>query len=253
MVSRRWAIFAVVVVVLSYGCYLLGQWQFHRLHDRKATNAQTRVNLTGTPIPVGDVLRVGHPSSARNEWRRVTATGHYVPGDSVVVRYQTRDGASGVDVVTPLRTTAGPALLVDRGWLQTTNVGLASVHSPAPPSGTVTVTGWVRADATGSAASVTDRSTRAVSSAEIGRTVDYPVYGGFVDLQSQTPKAAEPLVPTEMPDLGNGPHFFYGLQWYFFGLLAVFGFGFLAYDERKKLREAQAKADRAPEKVPSAG
>ena len=31
MVSRRWALFAVVVVVLAYGCYLLGQWQFHRL------------------------------------------------------------------------------------------------------------------------------------------------------------------------------------------------------------------------------
>ena len=28
MFSRRWAVFAVVVVVLAYGCYLLGQWQF---------------------------------------------------------------------------------------------------------------------------------------------------------------------------------------------------------------------------------
>ena len=45
-----------------------------------------------------------------------------------------------------------------------------------------------------------------------------------------------PLVPAELPDLGNGPHFFYGLQWWFFGLLAVFGFVYLAYDERKKLR-----------------
>ena len=35
----------------------------------------------------------------------------------------------------------------------------------------------------------------------------------------------------ELPDLGNGPHFFYGLQWWFFGLLAVFGFFYLAYDE----------------------
>jgi hypothetical protein len=43
-------------------------------------------------------------------------------------------------------------------------------------------------------------------------------------------------VPAEQPDLGNGPHFFYGLQWWFFGLLAVFGFFYLAYDERKKLR-----------------
>ena len=31
--------------------------------------------------------------------------------------------------------------------------------------------------------------------------------------------------------LNNGPHFFYGLQWWFFGLLALFGFGYLAWDE----------------------
>ena len=47
----------------------------------------------------------------------------------------------------------------------------------------------------------------------------------------EVPEAAEPLATAELPDLGNGPHFFYGLQWWFFGLLAVFGFCYLAYDE----------------------
>ncbi len=37
----------------------------------------------------------------------------------------------------------------------------------------------------------------------------------------------------ELPELGNGPHFFYGLQWWFFGVLAVFGFCYLAWDERR--------------------
>ena len=141
MVSRRWALFAVVVVVLAYGCYLLGQWQFHRLQDRETTNVQTRVNLRADPAPVDEVLRVGRAPAERDEWRRVTATGTYVPDASIVVRYQTREGASGVDVVTPLRTDAGPALLVDRGWLQTGNSGADTVDAPAPPAGTVTVVG----------------------------------------------------------------------------------------------------------------
>ena len=34
-----------------------------------------------------------------------------------------------------------------------------------------------------------------------------------------------------MPELNNGPHFFYGLQWWFFGALAIFGFFYLMYDE----------------------
>jgi cytochrome oxidase assembly protein ShyY1 len=61
-----------------------------------------------------------------------------------------------------------------------------------------------------------------------------------VDLEEERPEAAEPLAVTDTPDLGNGPHFFYGLQWWFFAALAVFGFGYLAYDERRKLRAAEA-------------
>jgi cytochrome oxidase assembly protein ShyY1 len=248
MFSRRWAVFAVVVVLLAYGAYLLGQWQFHRLHDREATNAQTRTNLRAQPDPVGDVLAEGRPSASRDEWRRVTATGTYLPDASVIVRYQTRDGASGVDVVTPLRTASGTSLLVDRGWMATSNSGRESVRAPDPPAGTVTVVGWVRADASGGAARVTDRSTRAISSAEIAKAVGLPVYGGFIDVDTESPASPTRLVHAELPDLGNGPHFFYGLQWWFFGLLAVFGFFYLAYDERKKLRAGTSseRAEHAP-------
>jgi cytochrome oxidase assembly protein ShyY1 len=246
LVSRRWALFAVTVVVLAYGCYLLGQWQFHRLADRESSNARTTVNLEADPAPVQDVLRVGRPAAESDEWRRVTATGTYVPDASVIVRYQTRDGASGVDVVTPLRTPSGPAVLVDRGWLKTGNVGVDQVDAPAPPPGTVTVTGWVRGDATGDAATVTDRSARAVSSREIAATVDFPLYGGFLDVESETPPPSDGLAHAELPDLGNGPHFFYGLQWWFFGVLAVFGFCYLAYDERKRLRSPAPEREQQP-------
>jgi len=181
--------------------------------------------------------------SERDEWRRVVARGTYSPDESVVIRYQTREGVSGVDIVTPLRTVEGTSLLVDRGWLQTGNSGADTVDAPAPPQGEVTVTGWVRADATGRSATVTDRSARAVSSAEIAPTLEGPVYRGFVDLEQESPAPKEPLTRTELPDLGKGPHFFYGLQWWFFGALAVFGFGYLAYDERRRLAATRASGE----------
>ena len=242
--------FAVVVVVLAYGCYVLGQWQFHRLQARESTNTLTRTNLRADPAPVDEVLQEGRPSRARDEWRRVTATGTYLPDSSVVVCYQTRDGASGVDVVTPLRTDSGPVLLVDRGWMATENSGREDVTPPDPPSGTVTVVGWVRADATGDATEVTDRSTRAISSVEIGPALGLPVYGGFVDVDKESPAPRTPLVRAELPDLGQGPHFFYGLQWWFFGALAVFGFFYLAYDERRKVRAPAAAPSQRAEHAP---
>jgi cytochrome oxidase assembly protein ShyY1 len=250
MLSRRWVLFALAVAVLAYGCWWLGEWQFHRLEDRKESNAVTEHNLVADPQPVEDVLAVGEPVDSDEEWLRVRARGEYDDSQTVIVRYQTRDGASGVDVVTPLRLQdSGRLLLVDRGWVATENRGDASPDVPAPPTGTVDVVGWVRADATGDSTAVDHGSTRAISSATIGPTLDGDVLTGFVDLVSEQPEAAQPLTLTETPDLGNGPHFFYGLQWWFFAALAVFGFGYLAFDERRKLRSAAAAKDDAPEPV----
>jgi cytochrome oxidase assembly protein ShyY1 len=244
LLSRRWVLFAIAVALLAYGTYLLGEWQFHRLADRKQDNARTIRNLDRPPAPVERVLAVGRPVAHEDEWRRVRASGEYLPDLNVIVRYQTRDGASGVDVVTPLDTGRGkPLLMVDRGWVATANAGTTTPDVPPPPSGEVTVVGWVRADATGDAAQVTDSSTRAVSSRTIAATLERPVYGGFVDAESETPAPAQPLAHAETPDLSNGPHFFYGLQWWFFGVLAVFGFCYLAWDERRKLRPAPAERE----------
>jgi cytochrome oxidase assembly protein ShyY1 len=193
LLSRRWLLFALLVVVLCYATWWLGEWQFHRLADRKESNQVIRTNEHRSPAPVADVLATHAAVSDADEWRLVTATGTYDTDDTVVVRYRTRDGQSGVDAVVPLVT--------------------------------------VRANATGDSTDVDDHSTRAISSEQIGPAIGQPVYGGFVQLKAEDGRPADGLEPVELPELDNGPHFFYGLQWWFFGLLAIVGFGYLAYDE----------------------
>ena len=239
LLSRCWILFAITVALLAFLAFRLGEWQFNRLEGREASNTVTERNLAAEPAQVADLLAVGEPVSSTDEWRRVTATGTYAEEETVVIRYRTRDGQSGVDLVTPLVTGSGTALLVDRGWLATGNVGTTRPEVPPAPGGEVTVVGWLRADATGDSAQVSDQSARAISSAEIAPTLPFPVYGGFVDAQSESPEPAEPLVKAEPPDLGEGPHFFYGLQWWFFAALALFGFGYLAWDERRQARAAK--------------
>ena len=234
--SRRWLLFGATVAILAYGALLLGEWQFHRLHDREERNSYTRENIKRDPVPVEQVMNTDRAITKRQEWSRVTITGTYDADESIVVRYQTRDGAAGVDIVTPLVTGSGNGVLVDRGWMKTENVGGALHDVPAPPVGTVTVVGWVRADATGDSTRVTDHSVRSISSRAIGEGLGYPLLVGFVDAEKEAPAADQQLVVAELPNLGNGPHFFYGLQWWFFGLLAIFGFGYLAYDERRRAK-----------------
>lgn len=252
LLTRRWLLFFVAVVVLAYGCLWLGEWQKHRLEDREARNAVAREHLHMTPVPVGQVLTRTTTVPASAEWTRVSLTGVYQAADTAVVRYQTDDdGDMGVDVVTPLLQPDGVAVLVNRGWFRTDDVGNAVHHVPAPPAGTVTVVGWVRADGTGSSTRMQDHSMRAVSAKAFAKHVDYPMLQGFVGATSETPEAAHPLVPMEEPDLTNGPHFFYMLQWWTFGLIAVVGFGYLIYDERRKLRRGP-EPPQATEPEPSA-
>src|SRR5690606_28157540 len=116
------------------------------------------------------------------------------------------------------------AVLVDRGWFATDDPEIGPDELPAPPSGQVTITGWVRADGEGRSTEITGHATRAISRARIGEAIGTRVLTGFVALKSEDPAPAIRLAPVELPDLGEGPHFFYGLQWWFFGVLGAGGF-----------------------------
>ena len=231
LVSRRWVAFALVVVFLGWVAWRLGEWQFDRLEERQDRNATIERNEKAGADPILEVMAPGRDVTRDTEWRIVEATGTYAVEDTVIVRYRTREGAAGVDVVVPLVLPDGSSVLVDRGWFGTDNRGATSEDVPEPPTGEVTVTGFVRQDAEGDSTQVSDQSTRAVNSAEIAEALDREVLGGWIDLRTESPEAATPLAPVEMPELDEGPHFFYGLQWWFFGALAIFGFFYLMYDE----------------------
>ncbi len=245
MPARRWVLFGLAVGLLALLFLRLGEWQFNRQDDREQRNEWTRTNLAAAPAPVENVLTVGREVPPDREWMRVEATGRYDAGATVVLRYQSRDGQAGVDLVTPLVTPSGTAVLVDRGWLASANTGATPADLPAPPTGMVRVSGYVRADATGGATAVDDGSTRAVSSETIGSRLDYPVYAGYVAVGTESPEPERPLVPVEKPDLSGGPHFFYGLQWWFFAALAIFGFGYLAWDERRRAAGDRSRTSEA--------
>lgn len=231
LLSPRWVVFALVVVFLAWAAWQLGQWQFNRLEDRQERNSTIERNEQAGASPLAEVMAVGEPVAEDEEWSIVEATGTYAVEDTIIVRYRTRDRAPGVDVVVPLELEDGTSVLVDRGWFGTDNRGASSADVPAPPEGEVTITGWVRRDGVGSSTRVADQSTRAINSEAIGEALDREVVGGFLDLRSESPEPAVALEPVEMPELDEGPHFFYGLQWWFFGALAIFGFLYLIYDE----------------------
>ncbi|MFD1827774.1 MULTISPECIES: SURF1 family protein [Mumia] len=234
LLTRRWLAFALFVVLLAGVCTWLGFWQFGRLDDKVARNDVTRQNVESTPVAPSKVATSDIDEAESNEWRQVTVTGTYDTANNLIVKYQTRDEGSGVDIVTPLRTADGTAVLVERGWLPSANRTGADVDVPTPPSGEVTVVGWWRAnDHVPLSATQPDEAgqVRAVSTLGVAPALDYPLYeGGYLLLEEQDPPNDEFILP-DGPEYGQGPHFFYGLQWWFFGALGVIGFGWFAWAE----------------------
>jgi cytochrome oxidase assembly protein ShyY1 len=237
LLSRRWVLFFLFVVALGALCWRLGVWQFDRLQERKADNAVIERNLAAPPVPATSVMGVQHPLD-RQMYRHVRATGTYALAHETLVRYQTRNGQPGVEVLTPLNTVQGSTVLVDRGWMATSNDPKAHVDPPDPARGQVTVTGWAVPDDEGDPEDLTPirGETRLVSSRGFTDVVQGPVVHGYIAALQERPAPARQLADPEPPDLSNGPHFFYGLQWWFFAALAVGGFVYFAYQELQERR-----------------
>ncbi|WP_293783916.1 SURF1 family protein [uncultured Aeromicrobium sp.] len=242
LLSRRWLGFGAFVVALSVTCVFLGMWQHDRHEQRQERNARIEAHAAADPVPVEEVARTGWQPDA--EWTRVTARGHYDPSHELVLKFQQRDSSPGVDVVTPLVLDSGDAVLVDRGWLETRNTAERPDDIPAPPSGPVEVTGWLRANSTAEGQAVTpdNGQVRAIHSEAVADTVPYDLLEGYIALREQEP-ATEGLLPAEPPDLGMGVNLFYSWQWYFFAGLAVFGFFWFLRAEVKERREKALTPD----------
>lgn len=235
--SVRWIGFAVFVIVLAAICTRLGFWQIHRLEHRLDQNTIITAHLHAEPVDLTKALPPGTSVDDDSEFTRVRATGTYDVEHQVTVKFTTRDGAPGVDVVTPFVLSSGHAVLVDRGWQESDNT-VARPDVPAPPSGKVTIVGWLRQNngAGGDAVRPIKGQIRAISSIGFAKSVPYDLLGGYLNLRSENPPPATSLAAEPAPERGQGPHFFYALQWWFFALLAVVGYFWFARSEAKERR-----------------
>lgn len=217
----------------------LGFWQLRRLHHRREQNAVVRERGAAVqPLPAAGWNRDADVDGLA--YRRVRLTGTYDPGKELLERFQTRNGASGYDVITPLVTADG-VVLVDRGWVPLQMGRAWPDRTAAAPAGEVTVEGILDAGPDGSlraghdlpggplvVGAVDAKALRAV----LGESRLYAV-----PLLLDAGKAAGSSfpVPPPAPDLSEGPHLSYALQWFSFTIIGVVGWFFVL---RRAARDA---------------
>ncbi|MEV4663674.1 SURF1 family protein [Micromonospora echinofusca] len=265
LLTPRWLGILVLTLVAAAVMVLLGNWQLDRYQSRTEINERIDAGLRMDPVPLRDVLpaptggsgTAGPAPAAEKAWTKVTVTGRYDPANVVLVRGRSVDRTVGFEVVTPLVLADGTAVLVDRGWIPPARGGDATVQPdvPALPSGEVTVTGRVHLSESGSVA-VTRRDgkleTRRVGVPRLARELPYPVHGAYLLLDEQSP-AAEPVfkdVPVGYTN--NWQNFGYVVQWWIFAVMTLFGYGWVARREARRLAGVEPKrpVDRAAEPAP---
>jgi len=244
-----WIALALVVVAFTYLAFsVLAPWQLGKNTATTRENHQIEASLSADPVPVSQFLPDQDSSAPEEQWRRVTATGRYLPQAQVLARLRVIAGAPAYEVLTPFAVRGGPTVLVNRGYIRPVE-GTAVPEIPAPPTSEVSITARLRDSETAPGGDkqplTADGHTQvyAIDTAQIAALTGTPLTGSYLQLTEGQP-GGQPagLGVLELPRLDAGPFLSYGIQWIAFGILAPIGLGYFAYAEiRTRRREAAAK------------
>jgi cytochrome oxidase assembly protein ShyY1 len=233
-----WGAHLLALVLLAgtigLGLWQLGVWQGHRADAKQdATKAAVkpldRVMGPDDPFPG---LMVGHPVEVSGEW---------VPSGTLYVSGREHAGTAGYWVVTPVAVggTGRPAIPVVRGWVKD------RAAAPAPPAGSVDLTGWLQPPEGDQGVSDSDPSDDVLPElriADVIQHVDQDLYGAFV-IDREAAPGLERATVEQLPDAGTTTglrNFLYGLEWWVFG-------GFVVYVWWRHILDVTRPA---PEKAP---
>ena len=248
-----WIALALVVVAFTYLCFtVLAPWQLGKNTRTSRENQQIEYSLSTPPVPLKTILPQQDLSAPNEQWRRVTATGHYLPDVQVLARLRVVDGDQAFEVLAPFVVDDGPTVLVDRGYVRP-EPGSHVPEFPRPPQQAVALTARLR----DSEPRLKDKEpfsrdgvqqVYSINTDQVSTLTKVPLAGSYLQLVENQPGG---LGLIGVPNLDAGPFLSYGIQWISFGILAPIGLGYFAFSEiRARRREAdQTPAPEAPKTV----
>jgi cytochrome oxidase assembly protein ShyY1 len=224
---------SLVALALVAGCLFAAQWQFSRGANQSATNKIIAANLDLPSLTMNEVENL---DAVSNQWRKVTLQGSFSQDKQELVRNRYHEGKFGFEVLTLFTATNGENFWVDRGWVA------AGPNAATPPivetvaSGNLEIIARIRSENLSRQLQGSFFVTRATSEKpkSITKLQGVEANAYYLDLLGSPDGRVKPLTEIELPELSNGPHYAYGIQWLAFALLALIG-RFLLFRETKRL------------------
>ena len=174
----------------------------------------------------------------------VTAAGRTCRDEQLVVVNRSQNGLAGEIVVTPLQLADGRILLVSRGF-----VPLEPAEPPAAPPATSSSRAGCSRASSARTGGLSDPATGDLAEAQrvdierLAPQLPGEVVPMYVELTASDPPEAEPYPqPLTLPELTDGPHLSYAVQWFIFAAAVAVGWVLAV---RNSVRTRQAAARRA--------
>lgn len=218
LLRPRWLLSHLFVLVLVVVMVRLGFWQLDRLDQRQERNDLLTSRQEEPAVPVEDLLPADAGGAAVDaaRYRTVTVTGTYEPGETVVIYNRSQDGVPGAWLLTPMVLESGDRVAVIRGFVSGDPQRLEGDAAYDPPSGGVTVTGTV----------VSPTGLDGTAPQDVDPVLERPdtLPGLVMAQESEPPESSPELVTVPLPDLTEGPHLSYAVQWFIFSTIAAVGY-----------------------------
>ncbi len=231
---RRWLGWLALVVAFSIACVFLSNWQFGRRQEAVGAMSRLDTNYNSAPAPLESLEKPWgyHPV---NEWRPVTLTGHYLPGNALLVRNRPLNGSSGFLEVVPFQLKSGIIALVERGWVSSDSNYAAPKTFGLPSADEQTVVARIREQEPAFAGTV---PLGQIASINVDKFVEAAkikdrVFGHVYLRMASESKPQGLLTPLSKPNLDEGNHLSYALQWILFAVMAVFALFWAIRKERQ--------------------
>ncbi len=227
----RWTLLFCIVALASASVFFsLGVWQLDRLQERQTSNATIAHQRLNHVVPVRELPR----DTGQAHYRGVVADGRFDYEHELVFANRTRRGSPGVELLTPVRIAGtDTAVLVNRGWVYSPDGG--SVDRTRWREGdSAHVSGYVELFTTEPmpAPSADPRIMRRMNRAAIQARVPYPLAPFYLVLVGDTTDLTHPA-RRDLPQLGEGSHRSYALQWFSFAVIAIVGAGIAVRRDRQ--------------------
>jgi len=219
--KEPWAFFkSFIALLLIVLCVWATQWQYHRGVDRHARNTIIEHRIAKSAIGIeavkGDLTGF--------EWQTVSASGVFDNEKQILLRNRYSEGKYGYEVLTLFTSTDNRKFWIDRGWVEAGATATTPPIVSELPQGQVAITGRLRLDSSlprGSFFALPGKGEGLVSELNAQSQLDTEKF--YIDLLSGSDPSLTPEVTAQLPELSDGPHMAYALQWIFFGGLVIYG------------------------------